>query len=113
MEETFRLVVQEMSRLGDRWPPPGGAVLTGGGSLLPAISLVAGDILRCRTRLARPRAAAGPMELLESPALATGVGLVYYAQRDTESPRAEPRSGLRVLPILGRVIAWARELFSS
>jgi cell division protein FtsA len=113
VEETFRLVAQEMGRLGDRWPPPGGAVLTGGGSLLPSIAPVARDILACRTRLGRPRVAAGPMDLLESPALATGVGLVYYAQREAESRRAEPRRGLRVLPIVGRVIAWARELFSS
>ena len=30
-----------------------------------------------------------------------------------ESRRAEPRRGLRVFPLFGRVIAWARELFSS
>ncbi|MCJ7821527.1 MAG: cell division protein FtsA [Armatimonadetes bacterium] len=113
VEETFRLVAQEMGRLGDRWPPPGGAVLTGGGSLLPSIASVARDILGCRTRLGRPRVAAGPMDLLESPSLATGVGLVYYAQREAESRRAEPRRGLRVVPIFGRIIAWARELFSS
>jgi cell division protein FtsA len=113
VEETFRLVAQEMGRLGDRWPPPGGAVLTGGGSLLPSIAPVARDILGCRTRLGRPRVGVGPMDLLESPALATGVGLVYYAQREAESRRAEPRRGLRVLPIFGRIIAWARELFSS
>lgn len=113
VEETFRLVAQEMGRLGDRWPPPGGAVLTGGGSLLPSIAPVARDILGCRTRLGRPRVGVGPMDLLESPALATGVGLVYYAQREAESRRAEPRRGLRVLPVFGRIIAWARELFSS
>lgn len=113
VEETFRLVGQEMSKLGDRWPPPGGAVLTGGGSLLPSIAPVARDVLRCRTRLGRPRVAAGPMELLESPALATGVGLVYYAQREAETRRAEPRPGRGVAPILGRAMAWVRELFSS
>ncbi|UCC67588.1 MAG: cell division protein FtsA [Armatimonadota bacterium] len=113
VQETFRLVAQEMSRLGDRWPPPGGAVLTGGGSLLPSIAPVARDILGCRTRLGRPRLGAGRVELLDSPSLATGVGLVYYAQREAESRRAEPRHGLRVVPILGRVIAWVRELFST
>ncbi len=113
VEETFRLVAQEMSSVGDRWPPPGGAVLTGGGSLLPSIAGVARDTLGCRTRLGRPRVAAGPMELLESPALATGVGLVYYAQREGESRHAEPRRGFRLLPALGRVISWGESGVSA
>ncbi len=113
VQEIFRLAAQELAALGDRWPPPSGAVLTGGGSLLPSIAPVARDTLGCRARLGRPRVVSGPTELLESPALATGVGLVYYAHREAESPRAMPRRGLRVLPVLGRVIAWVRDLFTS
>ncbi len=113
VEETFQLVAQEMEKVGARWPPPGGVVLTGGGSLLPAITSVAQEALGCRARLGRPRVVPGPLELLDSPALSTGVGLVYYAHREAESRPPEPRRGLRVLPILGRVVAWVRELFSS
>ncbi len=112
-QEIFRLVAQEMERSGIKWPPPGGAVLTGGGSLLPAIASVAQEALGCRTRLGRPRVASGPLHLLESPSLATGVGLVYYAHREAESRRAEPRPSVRVVPVLGRVIAWVKDLFSS
>jgi len=111
--ETFSLVAHEVSRLETRWPPPGGAVLTGGGSLLPGITAVAGKTLGCRARLGRPRVASGPVELLETPALATGVGLVYYAHREAESRGAEPRMKVRALPILGRFVAWVRELFTS
>ncbi len=53
------------------------------------------------------------MHLLESPALATGVGLVYYAHREAESRRAVPPPAVKMLPVLGRVIAWVRDLFSS
>jgi cell division protein FtsA len=113
VEETFQLMAQEMERVGARWPPAGGAVLTGGGSLLPAICSVAQKVLGCRARLGRPRVASGPLELLESPALATAVGLVYYAQREAESRSPEVRPGLRVLPVLGRVVAWVKELFGS
>ncbi len=113
VQEIFRLVAQEMERSGTKWPPPGGAVLTGGGSLLPAIASVAQEALGCRTRLGRPRVATGPLHLLESPSLATGVGLVYYAHREAESRRAEPRPSVRVIPVLGRVIAWVKDLFSS
>ncbi len=113
VEETFRLVRQEMGRLGGKWPPPGGAVLTGGGSLLPGIASAAQTVLGCRVRLGRPRVTSGLVHLLESPALATGVGLVYYAHREAETGRAEAAPELRVLPILGRAIAWVRDLFSS
>jgi cell division protein FtsA len=111
--EIFRLVAQEMARLGIQWPPPGGAVLTGGGSMLTAIGQAGQEVLGCRVRLGRPRATSGPTHLLESPSLATGVGLVYYAHREAENRRAEPRAMVRVLPVLGRALAWIRDLFSS
>jgi cell division protein FtsA len=113
VQEIFRLVAHEVTKTGAMWPPPGGAVITGGGSLLPGIAPLAQEALGCRARLGRPRVASGPVHLLESPALATGVGLVYYGHREAESRRVEPRPTMRLIPVLGRVIAWARELFSS
>jgi len=122
VQETFSLVAHEMGRAQADWPPPGGAVLTGGGSLLPGIARMAERTLGCRVRLGTPRVASGPSGLLEMPALATGVGLVYYAHREAESRQAEARrgrrqagspAGLRALPILGRVVAWVKELFTS
>jgi cell division protein FtsA len=113
IREISGLVRQEMERHGATWPPPGGAALTGGGSLLPEIGPVCADVLACRVRLARPRVVSGPLHLLESPALATGVGLVYYAHREVESRGAQPGRRIRVLPVLGRIIAWVRDLFGS
>jgi cell division protein FtsA len=113
VQEIFRLVAQEMDRLGAKWPPPGGAVLTGGGSLLTAVARTGQETLGCRVRLGRPRVTSGPMHLLESPSLATGVGLVYYAHREAENRRAEPRPAVRLMPALGRLVAWVRDLFSS
>jgi len=113
VDEMFRLVAEVMEGAHVRWPPPGGLVLTGGGSLLPGIAPVAGQVLGCRTRLGRPRVIAGPAEMLDSPALATGLGLVYYAHREAESRRSDTREAVRALPILGRIVAWVRDLFSS
>jgi cell division protein FtsA len=113
MSETFTLVAHEMSRLDAGWPPPGGAVLTGGGSLLPGLAGLAEKTLGCRVRLGRPRVASGPVELLETPSLATGVGLVFYAHKEAETQRAEPRRAVQALSILGRVVAWVRDLFNS
>jgi cell division protein FtsA len=112
-DELFRLVRQAMEGAEGRWPPPGGAVITGGGSLLPGLTSVAEEVLGCRARLGRPRVATGPVEILETPALATGVGLVYYACRAAESRRSQGKRSVRVLPVLGRVVAWVRDLFSS
>jgi cell division protein FtsA len=113
VEETFRLVGQMVEGAEGRWPPPGGVVITGGGSLLPGIKAIAEEVLGCRARLGRPRVATGPLELLETPALATGVGLVYYAHREAESHRSRTHQSVRVLPVLGRIVAWVRDLFSS
>jgi len=113
VEEMFRLVGQTVEGAEGRWPPPGGVVITGGGSLLPGVTSVAEEVLGCRARLGRPRVATGPLEMLETPALATGVGLVYYAHREAESRRNQTRRPVRVLPVLGRVVAWVRDLFSS
>jgi hypothetical protein len=58
--------------------------------------------------------ATGPLELLETPALATGVGLLYYAHREAESRRTQRnRRPVRVLPVLGRIVIWVRDLFTS
>lgn len=113
VQEMFRLVAQRLSAVGGVWPPPGGAVVTGGGSLLPDLPAVAQEVLSCQVRVGRPRVASGPVELLESPAFATGVGLVYYAHREAEARGAGRRREIRVLPVLGRVVAWVKELFSS
>ncbi len=113
VEEMFRLVGQTVEGAEGRWPPPGGVVITGGGSLLPGITSVAEEVLGCRARLGRPRVATGPLEMLETPALATGVGLVYYAHREAESRQSHTRRPVRVLPVLGRIVAWVRDLFSS
>jgi cell division protein FtsA len=113
VRETFRLASQEVGRLGGQGMPPGGAVLTGGGSLLPGIASVAQEMLGCRARLGRPRITQGPADLVESPALATGVGLVYYALREAEARRSRPARRVRILPVLGRFMAWVRERFAS
>jgi cell division protein FtsA len=108
--EISELVRQEMGRLGAAWPPPGGAALTGGSSLLPGIASVCEDVLACRVRLARPQMASGPVGILESPALATGVGLVCYAHRELESRRTAPGLAGR---LLGRLVTRVRGVFGA
>lgn len=81
--------------------------------MLTSVGRTGQEVLGCRVRLGRPRTTSGPTHLLESPSLATGVGLVYYAHREAENQRAAPRAMVRVMPVLGRALAWIRDLFSS
>lgn len=113
VHEIFRLISKHLTEGEGKWPVPGGAVLSGGSSLLPGLAAVAQDALGCRCRLARPSVASGPVHLLENPSLATGVGLVYYAHREARLRRYENRPPVRVLPFVNRVIVWVKDLFTS
>ncbi len=58
---------------------PGGAVLTGGGSLLDGMTDLAEDILGMRARTASPRLVKGEIKPIQKPQYATSVGLLYFS----------------------------------
>jgi len=64
---------------------PGGAVLTGGGSLLDGNTELAEDILGMRARTATPRRVRGEIKPVQKPQYATSVGLLYFSARHGES----------------------------
>ena len=96
MAEIFELLLQEIKRSGYDGLLPAGIVLTGGGSLLPGTRKLAGRVLGLPVRLAQPENLSGMADRLDSPAYATSVGLLRWAQLmntlDTSNPRraAEP-----------------------
>lgn len=57
-------------------------VLTGGGSLLPSIKIVAGQVLGRQVRLGMPLRLMGPGEDLKNPSLTTAAGLLEFAYQD-------------------------------
>jgi len=79
VEEIFSLVLQEVKRSGYDGLLPAGMVLTGGSSLLPGISHVAGRVLGLPARVARPDNLVGLIDKLDSPAYSTSVGLLRWA----------------------------------
>jgi len=97
MDEIFRLVVRELKRVDLLDKLSAGIVLTGGASLLRGTTKLAEDIFRKPVRIGIPRGLNGLADTIQSPAHATGVGLVLYALREgsaaTDSQTTRPSRG--------------------
>lgn len=76
LEEIFEKVQAELKSIGKAAQLPGGVVLTGGGALLPGIGEYAKQSLQLSARVAQPHGYGGVTEQIESPAFATGIGLM-------------------------------------
>ncbi len=77
LEEIFELVDKELKSIGRSSKLPGGAVLTGGGALMPGIEEFAKSALKLSARVGRPAGLGGLTDLVESPAFAAAVGLMF------------------------------------
>ena len=76
MEETFKLVKEEMDKLSLNRPLGGGVVLTGGGAQLLGAAELASRVFKLPVRVGQPLPMGGLVEEYRSPAFATAVGLV-------------------------------------
>jgi len=98
IEETFRLIMQEVKRSGYDGLLPAGMVLTGGTSALPGIKNIASEVLGMPVRTAQPQDLTGLVDKLDSPAYSTSVGLLRWAtsMRDQDvSSSSSGRKGRR------------------
>ena len=62
----------------------GGAILTGGGSLLDGMTELAEDILGMRARAAAPRRLRGEVKPIHKPQYATSIGLLYFSAENDD-----------------------------
>lgn len=90
VEEIFQLVLQEVKRSGYDGLLPAGIVLTGGTAQLRGITQVAERILGVPSRMALPKNLTGLVDALQSPAYATGVGLLRWAMSGQQIYRPRP-----------------------
>ncbi len=90
VEEMFQLILQEIQRSGYDGLLPAGIVLTGGSAQLRGITHVAERILNVPARVAMPRNLVGLVDSLQSPAFATGVGLLQWAMSGQNAYRPRP-----------------------
>jgi len=82
MEEIYTLVNRELKRSGFDEFLAGGIVLTGGTVLLEGSDELAEDIFSLPVRIGYPTGVGGLVDVVNSPAFATGVGLVLYGARN-------------------------------
>jgi cell division protein FtsA len=88
---------------------PGGAILTGGGSLLDGMTELAEDILGMRARTATPRRVRGEIKPVQKPQYATSVGLLYFSARHGEpGPKVKGAGSASFGSIVEAVRSWFR-----
>jgi cell division protein FtsA len=88
-EEIFHQAWDEIRRAGYERSLNSGIVITGGGAILEGMPEIAEQIFDLPIRRGSPSSAGGLSDHVNTPTLATAVGLVQYAQRNhvSEAPR--------------------------
>jgi cell division protein FtsA len=94
LDQLFGLVGDEVRRSGYEGLLPAGMVLTGGVAQMSNIEALAAGKLRLPVRTGHPRRIGGLADVFDSPAYATGVGLILWGMKPSavSLPVAEERS---------------------
>lgn len=113
MEEIFLFVNEELKKIHRESLLPGGAVLSGGGSLLPGAVDLAKQTLRLPVQIGYPERLGGMLDQVDTPPFSTVVGLLLLAQ--TNSTRRQGISSIgNMLPqniydIMKKIKNWFRQ----
>ncbi|HET6312996.1 MAG TPA: cell division protein FtsA [Chloroflexia bacterium] len=81
LDQLFGLVGDEIRRSGYEGLLPAGMVLTGGVAQMSNIEALAAGKLRLPVRMGHPRRIGGLADVFDSPAYATGVGLILWGMK--------------------------------
>jgi cell division protein FtsA len=108
MEEIFSLVAREIKKSNPPEALAAGAILTGGGSMLPGTVELAEQILDMPVKLGMPAGIEELPENIANPQYATAVGLVNYGFKHDVSPESA-RGGIKAL--LKRIENWISRNF--
>ena len=105
--EVFEYARDSLDEAGVRDLLLGGAVLTGGGSLLEGMDELAEKILGMPTRLAIPRRVRGDSEPVRKPQYSTAIGLLYFsAENDDLRPKSKGARSTSFGSIVSAVKEW-------
>jgi cell division protein FtsA len=104
VEEIFSLILREVKRSGYDGLLPAGVVLCGGTASLPGIQELGRQVLGMPVRVGAPHDLQGLVDVLGSPAYATGVGLLVWGLREHPTHAAHS-AGNRVYDRLARWLA--------
>jgi cell division protein FtsA len=108
-EEIFHLLWDEIQKAGFEKSLHSGIVLTGGGAMLEGMAEIAEQIFDLPVRRGYPQGVGGLTDHINSPAYATAVGLVVYANRNRGGDLGRPLGA----GALGRFAGRLRVLFKE
>ncbi len=110
-EETFHLLWDAVRSAGYEKSLNSGIVVTGGSASLEGMSEIAEQIFDLPIRRGCPGGVGGLADHVNSPAFATGVGLVMYAHRNHVDQLARPVGAGALSRVAGRLRGLFREFF--
>jgi len=114
VEEIFHAVRHVIHESGYVDLLSSGAVLTGGATMLDGIAEMAEQVIGLPVRRGGPQGVGGLVDVVKSPAYATGVGLVKYGADQLRQTRVVHDIPEMVAPrrsVGGRIGQWFREVF--
>jgi cell division protein FtsA len=111
MSEILAMVKERIEQKGYLKLLGGGAVITGGGSLLPGTIELAMEIFGLPARIGYPVKLGGLVEEYGDPRFATGVGLVLYgtAQRETDGMKRNRDKSNVIKSVIEKMKDWFKE----
>jgi cell division protein FtsA len=109
VEEIFECVRKEIARAGFEDSLASGVVLTGGTTLLEGTAELAEEVLGLPARRGTPKRIGGLVDVVKSPAFATGVGLVMFGAKQLDRPHLSSEKAER--GVWRRMRSWFREAF--
>ncbi|MFT3921277.1 MAG: cell division protein FtsA [Myxococcales bacterium] len=115
VEEIFHAVRHVVHESGYVDLLSSGAVLTGGATMLDGIAEMAEQVIGLPVRRGGPQGVGGLVDVVKSPAYATGVGLVKYGADQLRQTRVVHEVASEMVPprrsVGGRIGQWFREVF--
>jgi cell division protein FtsA len=116
LEEILSFANGELKKIGREGLLPGGAVLSGGGALLPGAVDLAKKVLRLPVQIGYPKPLGGILDQVDTPQFSTVVGLLLLAQTNRSSNNPFSVSGKMthfvpesVYDILKKVKRWSKQ----
>ena len=111
LEEIFQLIQREIAKSGQEDSLASGMVMTGGSTLLPGMIEMAEEIFNMPVRMGIPSHVGGLIDVVSSPAYATGVGLVLYGIGHQDKNQFRIRERNAFIKAKNRVTEWFSEFF--
>ena len=111
LDEIFELIQREIAKSGYEGSLASGVVITGGAMLLPGAIEMAERSFGMPVRLGVPTHVGGIVDVINSPAYATAVGLVLHGMRRQERNVYRPRDDKILSKVKHRMSDWLSEFF--